>query len=78
MLGVCDAVWDLAAALAKGGVLTAQGLQNGFNSLGDIASPVTFEEQWSATRHASASVMEDFQFQTSCSCFRYTGVKTPF
>ena len=78
LLSVCDSVWDLEDALIKGQTLTAQGLANGFNALGTIQSPSTFYENWSSNRHASAGEMEDFQFMASCSCFRYTGVKTPF
>lgn len=77
-LEVCDAVWDLVAAIEKSRTLTPAGLAAGFNGLGAINSPVNFQESWSSARHASAGIMEDFQFFTSCSCFRYTGVKTPF
>ncbi|HZU71356.1 MAG TPA: hypothetical protein VE990_01170 [Acidimicrobiales bacterium] len=78
VLSVCAAVWDLMAAAAKGGILTAPGLAGGFNNLGTIGSAVSFGETWSAGRHASANTMADFQYMPACSCFKYTGVRTPF
>lgn len=78
LLTICDSVWDMADALARSGVLTPQGLASGFDELGTIPSAVTFSETWGPTRHASADTMEDFRYDTGCSCFKYTGPRTRF
>lgn len=77
-LAICDSVWSLERALARSRTLSPGGLARGYDALGTVASTLTFRETWGADRRASASVVEDMRYEPSCSCFRYTRVRTAF
>ena len=77
-LAICDSVWSLEKALAKSRALSPGGLARGYVTLGGVPSTLTFRETWGPDRHASAGVVADIRYESSCSCFRYTGVRTSF
>jgi hypothetical protein len=77
-LAICDSVWSLERALAKSRTLSPGGLARGYDALGSVPSTLTFRETWGPDRHASVGVVADIRYEASCSCFRYTGVRTSF
>jgi hypothetical protein len=72
MLGECDDLFMLAAALTAAGSISTQALRLGMESLGARPSAQTWVSQFGPGRHASAAVVRDQAYIQSCGCFRYT------
>jgi hypothetical protein len=73
MMGVCDNMFLVAAALNRAGSISTAALRSGIESLGDSwQSAQTWLSRWGPDRHASALAMRDQAWFADCKCFRYT------
>ncbi len=70
----CDAVFFLQAALARPTEITPDGLAAGTAALGEsFESAMTFRTAFPGRRLDGGAAFRVFVYDTSCSCFKYTG-----
>jgi ABC-type branched-subunit amino acid transport system substrate-binding protein len=72
MLGECDNMLMLAAALTAAGSISTAALRTGMESLGTMPSAQTWASRFGPDQHASALVVRDQAYIDACTCFRYT------
>lgn len=73
-LSYCEALFFLQAALGRAPALSASGLRQGVESLGDgFASALVIQTRFGRGRHAGVSAFRDLSFESSCECFVYSG-----
>lgn len=73
MYAVCDAVYSFRAALTAGREPSVAGLRAGFESLGTRFAPaLTFNALLGPGRHYGVSSVRDMEYDSGCSCLKYT------